>query len=172
MHPMTRKYVARYAGRSWAAIPADGGTTTHVPSAMNHTNRGWALIALLALVPLSNSAQGRPQTGDQWQRGTLGHTSVPADTQVQGGRSGTPESMGLSPADIDLTRQIRRAVLADESLSTYAHNVRIIVRDGLVTLRGPVRSEHEKAVLEEKAALIVGSTNVRNEVEVSPARDR
>lgn len=172
MDRMIRKYVARCAGRSWAAIPADGGTTIPVPSAMNHTNRGWALIGLLALVPLSISAQGQPQTGDQWQRGTLGHTSVPADTQVQGGRSSTPESMGLSPADIDLARQIRRAVLADGSLSTYAHNVRIITRDGLVTLRGPVRSEREKAVLGEKAALIAGSANVRNELDVSPGGDR
>src|SRR5512138_3627387 len=46
-----------------------------------------------------------------------------------------------NPADRRLVRQIRRDIVKDKSLSTYAHNVKIITENGAVTLRGPVRSE-------------------------------
>ena len=46
--------------------------------------------------------------------------------------------------DRDITRDIRRSIMADKSLSTYAHNVKIISQNGMVTLKGPVRSDDEK----------------------------
>src|ERR1051326_8658534 len=45
--------------------------------------------------------------------------------------------------DRDITRQIRQSIVADDSLSTYAHNVKVITQNGQVTLKGPVRSEDE-----------------------------
>jgi hyperosmotically inducible protein len=46
--------------------------------------------------------------------------------------------------DREITRQIRRSIMQDKSLSTYAHNVKVISQKGMVTLRGPVRSDEEK----------------------------
>jgi len=69
-----------------------------------------------------------------------------------------------------LARQIRKALVSDKSLSTYAHNVKIIATNGTVTLRGPVRSEDEKAAIEAKAKGIAGVTDVRNELTVAPKR--
>ena len=60
------------------------------------------------------------------------------------------------------------AVVADKSLSMYAHNVKIIAQDGLVTLKGPVRSEAEKAAVEAKAAAVVGQAKVTNQIEIKP----
>jgi osmotically-inducible protein OsmY len=54
-------------------------------------------------------------------------------------------------SDRELARQVRRALVKDKSLSTYAHNVKVIARDGAVTLKGPVRSEEEKQAVEAKA---------------------
>jgi hyperosmotically inducible protein len=54
----------------------------------------------------------------------------------------------------------------DKSLSTYAHNVKIITQDGQVTLKGPVRSEDEKKAVEAKAAEIAGESKVANELDV------
>lgn len=68
--------------------------------------------------------------------------------------------------DLDLTAQIRRSVVADKSLSIDAHNVKIIARDGLVTLRGPVKSNIERTVVAEKAKDIAGPTRVVNELKV------
>ncbi|MBA3548326.1 MAG: BON domain-containing protein [Nannocystis sp.] len=57
----------------------------------------------------------------------------------------TPIDQGNSAADIELTQKIRQKVIADESLSSNARNIKIITKDGAVTLRGPVKDEAEKA---------------------------
>jgi hyperosmotically inducible periplasmic protein len=84
-------------------------------------------------------------------------------------RSGTtltPGDQSESEADRTLTQQIRRAVVADDSLSTTAKNVKIITVDGVVTLRGPVNSPHEKEVIAAKAQQIAGVNKVDNQLEV------
>jgi hyperosmotically inducible periplasmic protein len=72
------------------------------------------------------------------------------------------------PADRQLAQQIRRAMTKDKSLSTFAHNVTIICQNGMVTLRGPVRSEDEKQSVEGKAIEVVGSNHVTSELAVAP----
>ena len=56
----------------------------------------------------------------------------------------------------------------DKSLSTYAHNVKIITQEGQVTLKGPVRSESEKQTIETKATEVAGANKVTNELNVKP----
>jgi hyperosmotically inducible protein len=70
--------------------------------------------------------------------------------------------------DREITRDIRRSIVQDKSLSTYAHNVKIISQNGMVTLKGPVRSEDEKNAIEAKAAEVVGKDKVTNQLEVKP----
>jgi|NGEPerStandDraft_6_1074524.scaffolds.fasta_scaffold314958_2 hyperosmotically inducible protein len=82
----------------------------------------------------------------------------------------TADQQGETKNDREITRQIRRAVIADKSLSTNAHNVKIITVGGIVTLKGPVRSEEEKNSIEEKAAGIVGKTNIKNEIGIAPKK--
>lgn len=62
----------------------------------------------------------------------------------------------MNPTDRAITQKIRKAIHEDNSLSTYAHNIKIITRDGKVTLRGPVRSEEEKTNLDAKAVSVAG----------------
>ncbi len=81
----------------------------------------------------------------------------------------TADEQGQSPADIDMTRNIRRAIMEDDSLSSYAKNIKIITKDGSVTLKGPVRSEQEKAAIEAKATGIAGAGKVKDQLEVKPA---
>jgi osmotically-inducible protein OsmY len=73
-------------------------------------------------------------------------------------------------SDRDITRQIRESVMKDKSLSTYAHNVKIISQNGMVTLRGPVRSEDEKRGVEADASAVVGQDKVTDELEVKPKK--
>ena len=47
-----------------------------------------------------------------------------------------------------------------------AKNVKIIVRDGKVVLRGPVDSEQEKATIAAKASAIAGKDRVDNQLEI------
>lgn len=76
----------------------------------------------------------------------------------------------MNPADTTLVQQIRKSVIADKTLSTYAHNIKIIAQDGKVTLRGPVRSEDEKTNLMAKAVAVAGQDNVTNELEIAPPK--
>jgi hyperosmotically inducible periplasmic protein len=70
--------------------------------------------------------------------------------------------------DREITRQIRRSIVQDKSLSSYAHNVKIISQNGMVTLKGPVRSDEEKSTVEAKAAEIAGKDKVTSQLEVKP----
>jgi hyperosmotically inducible protein len=70
--------------------------------------------------------------------------------------------------DREITRDIRRSIVQDKSLSTYAHNVKVISQNGMVTLKGPVRSEEEKTAIEAKAAEIAGKDKVTSQLEVKP----
>lgn len=58
--------------------------------------------------------------------------------------------------------------MKDKSLSTYAHNVKIVTQGGQVTLKGPVRSEHEKKAIEAKAAEVAGDGKVTSELNIKP----
>ena len=73
-------------------------------------------------------------------------------------------------SDRDITQQIRKSIVKDKSLSTYAHNVKIITQNGQVTLKGPVRSDDEKRALEAKAAEVAGAGNVNDQLNVKSTR--
>ena len=81
----------------------------------------------------------------------------------------TADQQKENAADRDLTKKIRQSVIDDKSLSTYAHNVKIVTQDGQVTLKGPVRSEAEKTSIAAKATEIAGAGKVTNEITVAPA---
>jgi hyperosmotically inducible protein len=69
-------------------------------------------------------------------------------------------------ADRDIMQNVRKAIMADKSLSSYAHNVKIISEHGKVTLKGPVHSEQEKQTVEAKAVEVAGQGNVTNQLTV------
>ncbi len=69
----------------------------------------------------------------------------------------TADQQKSNTSDRDITRDIRRSLMADKSLSTYAHNVKVIAQNGTVTLKGPVKSEDEKKTIVAKAVAVVGS---------------
>jgi osmotically-inducible protein OsmY len=84
----------------------------------------------------------------------------------------TADQQKMTKADRQLTQKIRRAINDDKSLSTYAHNVKIISQDGMVTLKGPVRTDDERASIEAKATGIAGSGKVTNELSVAPKSEK
>jgi hyperosmotically inducible periplasmic protein len=83
----------------------------------------------------------------------------------------TADQQKMNPSDRAITQKIRKAIHEDNSISTYAHNIKIISQDGKVTLRGPVRSEDEKSNLQAKAVAVAGEGNVTNELEVKSSNN-
>ena len=84
------------------------------------------------------------------------------------GKKPTADQASNDKSDIDITAQIRRSVMADKGLSMSAHNVKIIVASGMVTLKGPVKTMAEKNIVEKKAVEVAGQKNVTNQIEIAP----
>jgi hyperosmotically inducible protein len=80
----------------------------------------------------------------------------------------TADQQKENRSDRDITQQIRKAIVKDKSLSSYAHNVKVITQNGMVTLKGPVRSEDEKMAVAAKAAEVAGQDKVTNQLDVKP----
>ena len=109
------------------------------------------------------------------QQDNNGAAQVPADNTKMNQRDRnanepTADQQKENTNDRQLTAQIRRAIVKDKSLSTTAHNVKIISQNGAVTLKGPVKSEEEKQTIESKATEIAGSGKVDNELQVAPSK--
>jgi osmotically-inducible protein OsmY len=82
----------------------------------------------------------------------------------------TADDQKMNAADREITQKIRKSIHQDTSLSTYAHNIKIISQNGKVTLRGPVRSEDDKRNLQAKAVAVAGDGNVTNLLEIAPSK--
>jgi hyperosmotically inducible protein len=98
--------------------------------------------------------------------------AVPADNTGRNERdrndaTKTAGDQSESEADRTISQNIRRAITSDDSVSTNGKNVKIITVDGVVTLRGPVKSEAEKTNIAAKAQQIAGVKNVENQLEVA-----
>ena len=71
----------------------------------------------------------------------------------------TADQQKENKADRDMAKKIRHSIMADKSLSSYAHNIKIIIQGGDVTLKGPVRSALEKHVVIDKAVAVAGNAD-------------
>jgi hyperosmotically inducible periplasmic protein len=132
--------------------------------------RPWSMTLLLLLavsfVPLTVSvgAQNPDNSGSPSQTPDNAAANRPGNSPD----ANRADQQGSSENDREITRKIRKAVIADKSLSTYAHNVKIISRNGVVTLKGPVRSDQEKNAIDSAATQIAGAVNVKDELTVKP----
>ena len=115
------------------------------------------LAGMLALTALPLGAQAPAD-----------NTKVNARDRAKG--EPTADQQKENSGDRDITQKIRRSLMRDKSLSTYAHNVKVIAQGGQVTLKGPVRSEDEKKSVEAKAVEVAGAGRVTNEISVAPKK--
>ena len=82
----------------------------------------------------------------------------------------TADQQKENSSDREITQKIRRALMDDKTLSTYAHNVKVITQDGHVTLKGPVQTADEKKTVEAKASEVAGDGHVTNQISIAPAK--
>jgi hyperosmotically inducible protein len=81
----------------------------------------------------------------------------------------TPMSQGNDTADIQTTANVRKALMADDTLSTNGKNVKVVTANGTLTLRGPVNSAAEKQNIDAKARSLAGANAVDDQLDVAPA---
>ena len=127
--------------------------------------KGSRLLLAGASLLLSASLMAGPVPQDQ--------QTAPDNTKVNqgdGNKAVTADQQKMNPADREITKKIRSAIFQDKSLSTYAHSIKIVTRNGQVTLKGPVRTEEEKSNVESKAAAVAGQSNVTSEITIAPSK--
>ncbi len=117
-------------------------------------------IICISALALSAYAQDEKASGKPAADNTAKNKRDAAgDTKTSGDQSNSPE-------DIKITAAIRRAIVADDSLTMTATNVKIITADGKVTLRGPVKTAAEKTKIGELAKKEAGKATIDNQLEV------
>ena len=79
----------------------------------------------------------------------------------------TPLDQSENEGDRVITQKIREIIIADDSLSTNAKNIKIITINGVVTLRGPVSSAKEKEAIVQKIQNVSGILKVDNQIEIT-----
>lgn len=124
-------------------------------------------LGLLLLLVVFVPAWGQDSTSNPQ---TAGDNSK-ANQQDRQPSEPTADQQKNNRSDVEITREIRRSLTQDKTLSTYAHNVKVIAQDGKVTLKGPVRSGDEKAAVLAKAAEVAGQSNINDEMTVVPKHD-
>ena len=123
------------------------------------------LIRLVSIATLLLGAGGALTLGAQDQQPTP-PDNTKANQRDRAQAEATADRQKENPADRETTRKIRRALVQDKSLSTYAHNVKIVTQNGTVTLKGPVRSEEEKNAVIAKATEVAGEGHVVDQLQV------
>jgi hyperosmotically inducible protein len=116
-------------------------------------------LALAGLMLMTDMARAEGETTGSPVDNTERNVRDQSDTTL------TPEDQLQNESDLQITATIRQAITDDDSLSVNAHNVKVITRNGMVTLRGPVDSEAEKTRLQAIAQKTSGVNQVDNQLE-------
>ena len=116
-------------------------------------------LSILCLSAFTLSAFAQDQSSPAADNSARNERDRSSETKTSFDQSNTKE-------DTEITASIRRAVMKDDSLSMTAKNVKIITENGAVTLRGPVKSEAEKAKIAELAKSAAGQMKIENQLEV------
>ena len=147
------------------AVPEDSSGTVKERSDTRINGNDGDKVPARDAVP-APSASWTP-TGDTSKSHNVDADNTGINVRDRSPQALTPMQQGNSKGDIDITQRIRKAVMADGSLSMTAKNVKIITLNGSVTLRGPVNDEHERTAIEGKAKSVAGAEHVNNQIEVS-----
>jgi hyperosmotically inducible periplasmic protein len=123
------------------------------------TNMKRITISILCLSVVALSAFAQDNSSPAADNSGRNKRDRSGETQTSGDQSN-------SSPDIKTTAAIRRALVHDGSLSTMAKNVKIVATTGMVTLRGPVKTEAEKAKIAELAKGAAQGAMIHNELEV------
>ena len=117
-----------------------------------------AAIALSCLPGVHSAVEAFAQTGTA--------QTAPDNSGQNKNHAETADNQVNAKSDRLTTQKIRKAIMADKSLSTYAHNVKIMTLDGAVTLKGLVQSDDEKQKVASEAAGVVSADKITNELTV------
>lgn len=119
------------------------------------------LLAGTAIAQSTSTAPAVPPA-----QATPSADSTRMNERDRGNTEETAQSQMLGKGDRELLAAVRRSVVKDKSLSTMAHNIKILASNGVVTLRGPVKSTDEKSRVEALVKQVAGVSSVQNNLDI------
>jgi len=126
------------------------------------------VLAETTKTPSSETTRDTGSSTPNAEQGRIPDTeNTGVNVRDRGDATVTPEDQGGEAGDREITAAVRRAIVKDDSLSLNAHNVKIITRDGIVTLRGPVESAAERTTIAQLAEKTAGVKRVDNQLEIN-----
>ena len=114
-------------------------------------------LMAFAMLGVSNPINANAQSPAQ---------TAPDNSAQNKNQATTADQQTNAKSDRMMAAQVRKAIIADKSLSTYAHNVKVVVLNGNVTLTGPVKSDDEKQKVATDTASVVSASNIANQLTV------
>jgi len=135
---------------------------------MSFKRKAWKLVVISSFLGVGILFAQEPAGQSQTGSGQADNTRI--NVRDRDPNQPTADNQRNNLSDRDITKQIRQSLAKDDSLSSYAHNVKVVTQNGQVTLKGPVRSEDEKRAVEAKATAIVGENKVTSELDVKQKR--
>ncbi|GAB2877107.1 hypothetical protein GCM10027046_01160 [Uliginosibacterium flavum] len=123
------------------------------------------LAACLILTPyLANAASEPVATGKPMvQEGAANNTGI--NKRDRDDATLTPMDQMNNSSDLKITQEIRQALVKGE-FSMDAKNIKVIARNGAVTLRGPVRSAAELERINVMVKAMPGIKSIDNQLQV------
>ena len=128
------------------------------------------LLVLSACLLMVVACASKPEQVDVARKSSTDVDNTARNSRDRDGATQTAGDQAENETDRTISANVREAVVADNGLSMNAHNVKIITSGGTVTLRGPVKSNEEKAAIESKAKQVAGVTRVDNLLEIEANR--
>ncbi|MDO8345809.1 MAG: BON domain-containing protein [Cellvibrio sp.] len=124
--------------------------------------------AMAANSVMHNSSSSMSSATSSAMKGAMTKEADNTDlnTRDKSGNTLTPQNQSNSESDLKVLAAVRSAIVDDDNLSTAAHNVKVMVAKGAVTLRGPVKNANEKARVEELTRNVAGVVNIDNRLDI------
>ncbi|MEW6301541.1 MAG: BON domain-containing protein [Thermodesulfobacteriota bacterium] len=146
----------------WHTCLAVGASILVVPAVVQGQSRGTG--------PFGASSGYHSGSGATGHHGTSGTTDTPhslteAEERAEGER---PHGRTAIENDAVILSRVQESIRTDPALASSAQGVTVAVENGVVTLRGPVKTEKEKADLAAKAQQVAGVREVNNQLQTAP----
>jgi hyperosmotically inducible periplasmic protein len=126
-----------------------------------------SFILLCGMAALS-PAQQSPASSSAADTNTAAPDNTKINKRDRDRSQPTADQQKENQSDRELARNVRRSLVKDKSLSSYAHNIKVVAQNGTITLKGPVRSAEEKQAIEAKAAEVAGGADkINSQIEVA-----
>jgi osmotically-inducible protein OsmY len=118
-----------------------------------------ATLLICAAAQVASSPANGPPAAD----------NTAANAADRHSEAATPADQSNSADAIQVTANIRKAIVGDKTLSTSAHNVKIVTNGNTVILRGPVASTAEKERITALARQYASGKDVLDQLTVNGA---